>query len=93
MIMAHIPTAMGLEPCHIVFLGRAEQGRFKTVLAKLARLPILTVSDIDDFAQAGGMIGVVEVERSIWFAINLTVARQANLKLSSRLLKLATIVQ
>jgi hypothetical protein len=51
------------------------------------------VSDIDDFAQAGGMIGVVEVERSIWFAINLTVARQANLKLSSRLLKLATIVQ
>jgi hypothetical protein len=88
----HIPTATGLESCHVVFLGRAEQGRFKTVLAKLARLPILTVSDIDDFARAGGMIGLVEAERSIRFAINLTVARQAKLKLSSQLLKLAIIV-
>jgi hypothetical protein len=76
-----------------VFVGRAEQGRFKTVLAKLARLPILTVSDIGDFAQTGGMIGLVEAEPGIRFAINLAVARQANLKLSSQLLKLATIVQ
>jgi hypothetical protein len=89
----HIPAATGLEQCHIVFVGRAEQGRFKTVLAKLAGLPILTVSDIGDFAQTGGMIGLVEAESGIRFAISLTVARQANLKLSSQLLKLATIVQ
>ncbi len=88
----HIPAATSLEHCHIVFVGRAEQGRFKALLAKLNRLPILTVSDINDFAQAGGMIGLVEAEQGIRFAINLAVARQANLKLSSQLLKLATIV-
>jgi len=89
----HIPTATGLEPCHVVFIGRAEQGRFQALLAKLNHLPILTVSDIDDFARAGGMIGLVEAEQRIRFAVNLTVARQADLKLSSQLLKLAITVQ
>ena len=56
-------------------------------------MPILTVSDIDDFARAGGMIGLVEAEQRIRFDINLATARQANLKLSSQLLKLATIVE
>ena len=88
----HIPMATSLDPCHIVFIGRAEQGRLKTVLAKLAFRPILTVSDIGDFARAGGMIGLVEAEQRIRFDINLTATQQANLKLSSQLLKLATIV-
>ncbi len=89
----HIPAATGLEKCHIVYIGRSEQGRFKAVLTKLARLPILTVGDIADFAQEGGMIGLVEAEQRIRFNINLAAARQANLKLSSQLLKLATIVE
>lgn len=89
----HVPAATGLEKCHIVYIGRAEQGRFKAVLAKLARLPILTVGDIADFAQEGGMIGLVEAEQRIRFNINLAATRQANLKLSSQLLKLATIVE
>lgn len=89
----HIPAATGLEKCHIVYIGRSEQGRFKAVLTKLARLPILTVGDIADFAQEGGMIGLVEAEQRIRFNINVAVTRQANLKLSSQLLKLATIVE
>ena len=88
----HMPTATGLDRCNVVFIGQAEQGRFKSVLAELARLPILTVSDIGGFAQAGGMIGLFESDQHIRFNINITVARQANLKLSSQLLKLATIV-
>lgn len=88
----HLPTVVNLEQCHIVFIGRAEQGRFRSLLVRLAHSPILTVSDIDDFAQGGGMIGLVEADQRIRFAINLNAARQANLKLSSQLLKLATIV-
>lgn len=89
----HVPAATGLEKCHIVYIGRSEQGRFKAVLAKLARLPVLTVGDIADFAQEGGMIGLVEAEQRIRFNINVAMTRQANLKLSSQLLKLATIVE
>ena len=46
-----VPATTGFDQCHIVFISRAEQGRFKTLLAKLGRLPILTISDIGDFAQ------------------------------------------
>lgn len=88
-----VPVASGLESCHVVFIGRAEQGQLKVVLTKLAQRPILTVSDISGFARAGGMIGLVEAEQRIRFEINLEVARRTNLKLSSQLLKLAIIVQ
>ncbi|MFO1371852.1 MAG: YfiR family protein [Candidatus Competibacteraceae bacterium] len=88
----HIPAATGLDRCHIVFISRTEQGRFKAVLAKLNRLPILTVSDIGDFTQAGGMIGLVEADQRIRFNINLAATHRAGLNLSSQLLKLATIV-
>lgn len=88
-----VSSNTGLEKCHVVFISRAEQSRARVLLASLARLPILTVSDIDDFARAGGMIGLVEAEQRIRFDINLATARQANLKLSSQLLKLATIVE
>lgn len=87
-----LSAAASLEKCHILFIGRTEQGRFKALLSKTGRLPILTVSDISDFAQAGGMIGLVETEQRIRFDINLTATRQVGLKLSSQLLKLATIV-
>ncbi|MDG4597851.1 MAG: YfiR family protein [Candidatus Contendobacter sp.] len=89
----HLPAATGLDQCHIVFIGRLEQGQFKTVLARLARLPVLTVSDINDFARMGGMIGLVEADQRIRFDINLVTAQRANLKLSSQLLKLASIVE
>lgn len=88
-----LPATANLNPCHIVFISRSEQGRFKALLTKLHRLPIVTVSDINGFAQAGGMIGLVEADQRIRFDINLAATRQANLKLSSQLLKLATIVE
>lgn len=87
-----LSASASLEQCHILFVSRSEQGRFKALLSKSGRLPILTVSDISDFARSGGMIGLVEAEQRIRFDINLAVARQAGLKLSSQLLKLATIV-
>lgn len=87
-----VSAATGFGSCHIVFISGTEQGQFKTLLAKLSRLPILTVSDINAFAQAGGMIGLVEADQRIRFDINLAAARQVGLKISSQLLKLATIV-
>jgi len=68
-----------------------KQTRITSALV-LSHLPILTVSDFDDFARVGGMIGLVETDRGIRFDINLTATRQTNLRLSSQLLKLATIV-
>lgn len=90
----HQPDAANLEHCHIVFVSRAEPGRWTAVRDRCGGLPILTVSDIGDFVRQGGMIGLVESDQRIRFDINLAAARQAGLRLSSQLLKLAmTVIQ
>lgn len=58
-----------------------------------AKSNALTVSDIPDFIEAGGMIGLVPVGSRYRFDINLGNARRAELRVSSYLLKLARTVK
>ncbi|HRY16062.1 MAG: YfiR family protein [Candidatus Competibacteraceae bacterium] len=86
------PAGSDAPGCHIVFISRSQEPRLRNLLATFSKRPALTVSDIEDFAQRGGIIGLIEVEQRIQFAINLAAMRRAGLKLSSQLLKLAIIV-
>ena len=87
-----LPSHSDGSGCHIVFISRSQEPRLRNLLATFSKRPALTVSDIEDFAQRGGIIGLIEVEQRIQFAINLAAMRRAGLKLSSQLLKLAIIV-
>lgn len=86
------PAGGEARDCHIAFISRSEQPRLKSLLRTLSNRPVLTVSDIEGFAQAGGVIGLIEAEQQIRFAINTAAARRAHLQLSSQLLKLALLV-
>jgi hypothetical protein len=55
--------------------------------------PVLTVSDREWFAEAGGIVGLVVDAGKIWFKINTDAAERARLHLSSRVLILATLVK
>jgi len=48
---------------------------------------------MEGFAQSGGVINFVTVEKKIRFEINLDAAERADLKISSKLLRLAQIVK
>jgi hypothetical protein len=78
--------------CHVLFVSRSESTRLQSILNGLAPAPILTVSDIPGFADAGGMIGLINVGQRIRFEINLRAATRAQLKISSQLLKLARVI-
>lgn len=78
-----------LRDCHVLYVPAGEQQRLDTMLRTLGQAPVLTVSDIDGFAQAGGIIGLKLRAGRVRFDINLAVARKAGLALSSQLLKLA----
>lgn len=78
-----------LRDCHVLYVPAGEQQRLDTMLRTLSQAPVLTVSDIDGFAQAGGIIGLKLRAGRVRFDINLAVARKAGLALSSQLLKLA----
>jgi hypothetical protein len=79
--------------CRIVFLGSSEASRLPSDIAALNKLGVLTVSDIPDFIQRGGMIQFVLDGDRVRFEVDLTAAKEAGLSLSSELLKVAMKVR
>lgn len=75
--------------CHVVFISDSEERRIVPLLRGLAERPVLTVSDISGFAEAGGGIGIVQGDTRLQFDVNRRALEQAKLKASSQLLKLA----
>jgi hypothetical protein len=77
--------------CQILFIASSERPRFKSILGGLNGA-ILTVGDTPGFCQSGGVINLEVVDERVHFGINPDAAERARLRLSSKLLSLATIV-
>jgi len=54
---------------------------------------VLLVSDVEDFARRGGMVQFTLRDNKLKLVVNLPAVRDAGLKLSSKLLRMAEIVQ
>lgn len=81
-----------LEDCHLLFVSGSNRGRLPQIFAAVKGEPVLTIGEMADFAKSGGIINLVKAGGKIRFKINLNAARRAGLKISSRILKMATIV-
>jgi hypothetical protein len=81
--------------CNIVFISRHDPPDYRKMLQKNSETKgILTISDIEGFAEMGGIIEMFTTEENmIRFKINIKAAARNNLKISSELLKLAVIVE
>ena len=79
--------------CQILFIGSSEAKRLNKIIEALDKSPVLTVSDIPQFSQRGGMIQFVLEGNRIRFEVNLAATQRAGLTLSSDLLKVATAVR
>jgi len=86
----HIHFVQATRGCNMLFINKRESKGL--MLATLRNLPILTIGEADDFLGSGGMIRLHLAEDKIRFDINLEAADQSHLKISSRLLLLATSV-
>ena len=91
-IIKYSPKIDDMEKCHVLFVGKSEDKQLVRILARIRDWNVLTVSDIGDFAQRGGIIGLTKEEDEIHFEINLEASKMADLKISSRLLKIARII-
>jgi hypothetical protein len=78
--------------CHTLFISASESSRVQVLLSDLGTAPVLTVSDVPDFADRGGMIGFITVDGRVRFTANPAVARSAGLQLTSELLRVAANV-
>jgi hypothetical protein len=79
--------------CQILYISSSEESRLNTIFGYLDKSATLTVSDIPQFSQHGGMIEFVLQGSRVRFDVNLAAAQQAGLNLSSELLKVATNVR
>jgi hypothetical protein len=77
------------DVCNVIYVAPSEKSRVKKIVETSAVGHALTISDLDGFADDGGMIRLVKVNETIKFEINPKAAQQAGLKLSSALLDLA----
>ncbi|MFT5376499.1 MAG: hypothetical protein ACI906_003336, partial [Candidatus Latescibacterota bacterium] len=78
--------------CHLLFVSRSETKQQVELLAALADSSLITIGESPDFLKEGGQIRFFSSEnQTIKIEINPTAARQANIFISSRLLKIARI--
>lgn len=87
------PTDSDLSEIDVLYVGRGLEEAWAE-LAKLAEAHhFLMVGQGDDFLREAGVIEFVSVRNHLRFSINHTRARDLNIALSSKLLKLAVEVQ
>jgi hypothetical protein len=75
--------------CEVLFIDRSEEKNLKKILLKLGNSPVLTVSDIDNFCEKGGMINLLTVNQRVRFKVNLSKVKKSGLSLSSDFLRAA----
>jgi len=78
--------------CHLLYVARDSENYLRQLLAVLERRPVLSVSDIDAFAERGGIVGITRRGTRFGFRINLESARDAGLMISAPLLELADVI-
>ena len=81
-----------LADCHILFITSSERQDVERALESLEGSSVLTVGEMERFAEMGGIINFVVKKNRLRFEINLDAGRRAGLEISSQLLKLADSV-
>ena len=92
-VARHIPTPQDALKCRVLFISSSEEKQLKQILACLGTASVLTVSDLPQFTDRGGMIQFILEGNRVRFEVNLAPAEHAGLTLSSELLKVAVNVR
>jgi hypothetical protein len=91
--LERLRSASGAAGCHVLFVGRAEAGRAGSHLERVRRRWVLTVIDSDRLAPREGILALRLHEGLIQFEVNLDESRRAGLEISSKLLRLGSVVR
>ena len=93
-VVERIASVDAIRPCQILFIARNVSGQQQRMaLERLQDQPVLIVGESEGFAALGGSVNFIVESNKIRFEINLDAAKQHQLKISSKLLALAKIVQ
>jgi hypothetical protein len=91
-VRRQVESAAEARACHILFLSLSDPASLKQALEQLRDAPVLTVGEDRNFLSLGGMINFVLEEERVRFEINLAAAERHHLRVSSKLLAVARVV-
>lgn len=86
-------TADDMKSCHLLFVAGADDRDMVRILDLTRQAPVVTVGEAVPFARRGGAINFVLKDDRVGLEINRQAAQLAGVRISSRLLNLATIVR
>jgi hypothetical protein len=78
--------------CSLVYIHRSHETELPRILAFLQGKSVMTISDIDKFAEKGGMVELAIQDRRIHLFINPRATQAAGIRIEDRMLKLSTLV-
>lgn len=81
-----------LSVCRVLVLGDSLQRRAAAIIREIGDAPVLTISNIEGFAEKGGCVGLTYRDDRMLFEINLEALRRKNLQLPAQVLNLAANV-
>lgn len=88
----HWQTLDEIENCHFMFIAPTTDARLDSVLTKVQDWKVLTIADTPGYAAAGVAINFVVIEDKVRFELNFDALNRAKLNVSSKLVKLAILV-
>jgi hypothetical protein len=88
-VIRRLKMGDNLKACQILFVSSSERNRLGKILESVRGSSVLTIGELPQFNQAGGMIKFVIQDDKVRFEINTGAASQARLRISSKLLALS----
>jgi hypothetical protein len=93
-VIRHLGGLEDLGHVHALFIAASEKDHLQGILEAVRNSSILTVGDeIKGFPQSGGIINLTRQGNGFRFEINRAAAGRARLDISSRLLRLAKVIE
>jgi hypothetical protein len=92
LVVTDISDAGQGADCQILFIGSSERKRLRSIFADLRMTGVLTVGETEGFATQGGIVNFKLEDGRVRLEINIEAAGQAKLRISSKVLSLAQLV-
>jgi hypothetical protein len=90
-VVKYIKSLDGIPDCSLLFVPASEETRLNDIFDKIASRPILTIGETERFPWMGGTIQFYLEDNKLRFEINPESVAKAQLRISSKLMKLAKI--
>jgi len=81
-----------LAKCRILYLAATNEAETLALLDRVKKFQIVTVSDMENFVDLGGVIGFSEQQGRMKFSINNRVARANGIYINAKLMRVAVRV-